>query len=106
MQYATSHDPEPDELAELRKRFPSFRIWREITRDRCRYVARSQRAGLNPHTVVTADMAELEAALEPSRAAALFPFSPITPSIARMYDYMLGGRDNFAADRSAVQTIL
>jgi hypothetical protein len=26
-------------------------------------------------------------------------FDPRTPSIARVYDYLLGGRDNFAADR-------
>jgi hypothetical protein len=26
-------------------------------------------------------------------------FDPNTPSIARVYDYVLGGKDNFAADR-------
>ena len=26
-------------------------------------------------------------------------FDPTTPSIARVYDYWLGGKDNFAADR-------
>ena len=26
-------------------------------------------------------------------------FDPTTPSIARVYDYLLGGKDNFAADR-------
>ena len=26
-------------------------------------------------------------------------FDPRTPSIARVYDYLLGGKDNFAADR-------
>jgi hypothetical protein len=29
-------------------------------------------------------------------------FDPSTPSIARVYDYFLGGRDNFAADRELV----
>ncbi|MFJ2033393.1 SAM-dependent methyltransferase [Streptosporangium sp. NPDC087985] len=29
-----------------------------------------------------------------------------TPSVARMYDYYLGGKDNFAADRSAAEQIL
>ena len=26
-------------------------------------------------------------------------FDPRTPSVARVYDYLLGGKDNFAADR-------
>jgi hypothetical protein len=52
-----------DDLAELRREFPQFRIWRETLPDRSRYVARSQRAGLNPHTVVTDDLGELRAAL-------------------------------------------
>jgi hypothetical protein len=55
-----------DELTSLRKAFADFRIWRETIGERARYVARSQRAGLNPHTVVTDDLAELRAALEPS----------------------------------------
>ena len=28
-----------------------------------------------------------------------------TPNMARMYDYALGGRDNFASDREAVQNL-
>ncbi len=56
------------ELDSLRADFPQFWIWREHTGSGVRYVARSQRAGLNPHTVVTADPAELRAALgEPGR---------------------------------------
>jgi SAM-dependent methyltransferase len=30
---------------------------------------------------------------------------PRTPNMARMYDYALGGKDNFAADREAVQNL-
>ena len=33
-------------------------------------------------------------------------FDPSTPSIARVYDYFLGGRDNFAADRGLAQRLL
>jgi hypothetical protein len=58
-----------DNLVSLREEFPAFRIWQEITGDRIRYVARSLRPGLNPHTTVTADLSELRAALEPSRGA-------------------------------------
>jgi len=101
-----ANDDGPGELAGLRKEFRGFRIWREITGDRVRYVARSQFPGLNPHTVVTADAAELRAALEPAREAALVPLSTTTASIARIYDYLLGGKDNHAADRAAAARIL
>jgi hypothetical protein len=71
---ATDMDPSDDQshevLAGLREDFPCFRIWRERTCDRIRYVARSLHPGLNPHTVVTDDLDELRAALEPSRHAA------------------------------------
>src|SRR3954470_6916222 len=29
-----------------------------------------------------------------------------TPNVARMYDYYLGGKDNFAADREAAERIM
>jgi O-methyltransferase involved in polyketide biosynthesis len=31
---------------------------------------------------------------------------PFTPSVARMYDYYLGGKDNFASDREAAEKII
>jgi hypothetical protein len=63
--------PAPDarELAIVRAEFPCFRIWREETCDRARYVVRSLHRELNPHTVVTDDIGELRAALEPARHA-------------------------------------
>jgi O-methyltransferase involved in polyketide biosynthesis len=33
-------------------------------------------------------------------------FDPTSPSIARVYDYFLGGRDNFAADRELAQRLI
>ena len=33
-------------------------------------------------------------------------FDPNTPSIARVYDYLLGGKDNFASDRELAERIL
>jgi hypothetical protein len=32
--------------------------------------------------------------------------TPSTPSIARIYDYLLGGKDNFAADREVAERLL
>lgn len=33
-------------------------------------------------------------------------FDATTPNVARMYDYFLGGKDNYAADREAAQKII
>ena len=33
-------------------------------------------------------------------------FDPRTPSIARVYDYLLGGKDNFAADRAVAAKLV
>jgi len=59
-----------DDLSGLRADFPCFRIWREQTCDRALYVARSLHLELNPFTVVTGDIGELHAALEPARLLA------------------------------------
>ena len=29
-----------------------------------------------------------------------------TPNVARIYDYLLGGKDNFAADREAAEQLI
>lgn len=52
------------ELASMRQQFPQFRIWQEDTgRREPRFVARRRHPGINPHTVITADPAELRIAL-------------------------------------------
>ena len=33
-------------------------------------------------------------------------FDPSVPSIARVYDYFLGGKDNFAADRELAEQLM
>jgi hypothetical protein len=55
------------ELAELRDQFPGFRIWREARGEHSRLVAVRRQQGASPHTVVTADPAELRAALSRAR---------------------------------------
>jgi hypothetical protein len=50
-------------LDQLRTDFPAFDIARETTGNRIRYVSRRRHAGVQPHTVVTADLDELRAAL-------------------------------------------
>ncbi len=58
-----------EKLADLCRDFPDFRIWREITGDRTRYIARSLYLGTNPHTVVTDNSVELRDTLRDARAA-------------------------------------
>lgn len=110
-QAAGQAGPAPhDTLKAIRRDFPHFRIWREITGDRTRYIARRQQPVPGPHTVVTADLGELRSALgsdagqEDDHPAPL-PDVP-APSIARVYDYLLGGKDHYAADRAAAHSIL
>lgn len=50
-------------LLELQREFPGFAIWREVTGNRARYVARRTRPDVSPHTAICATMAELRAVL-------------------------------------------
>ena len=61
-------------LPALRDDYPHFRIWREITGTRIRYIARRLTPATHPHTVVTTDLSELRAELA---AGASTP--PLTP---------------------------
>jgi hypothetical protein len=45
--------------------FPAFRIWRESICGRVRFIACRLHPDLHPHTVITADLDELRAALAP-----------------------------------------
>ena len=95
-----------NELAVLRDDYPGYEIWREETPGRERYIARSLHFGLNPHTVVTADLSELRDVLQPTGTQDLPAFMTARANIARMYTYWLGGKDSFAADRAAADAVL
>ena len=95
-----------NELAVLRDDYPGYKIWREVTPGRERYIARSLHFGLNPHTVVTADLSELRDVLQPTGTPDLPAFMTARANIARMYTYWLGGKDSFAADRAAADAVL
>jgi hypothetical protein len=45
---------------------------------------------------------------EPARSRLLTPcdYDPTMPNVARIYDWLLGGKDNFAADRQAGEALL
>lgn len=95
-----------EEFAALEADFPGHRIWQEITGEHARFVAQSRRAGTRPHTLVTADLAELRAGLTDGQRAASSRSDSRPPSIARMYSYLLGGNDHLAADRQAAGEVL
>jgi hypothetical protein len=67
MRHSEDHRSRQRELAELQEDFPGFRIWREVTGERVRLVAVRRRHGTSPHTVVTAEAAELRAVLAAQR---------------------------------------
>ena len=54
-------------LAALRADFPGYCLWKENTQGGTRYIARSLSLRQSPHTLVTADPAELRAALAAAR---------------------------------------
>ena len=96
-----------EDLAVLRAEFPAFRIWEEQLPGRVRYVARSRTEGINPHTVITADVDELRDALQPSLAAGGGTAPRFSePNIARMYSYWLSQKDHYPPDRAAADKIL
>ena len=90
----------------LQADYPGYRIWREITPGRDRYVVRSLLPGLSPHTVVTDDLGELRDLLQPAGGPDLAAFTTARANIARMYAHWLGGKDSFEADRAAADAIL
>ena len=67
MSHSGDHHSRQRELAKLQEDFPGFRIWREVSGERVRLVAVRRRHGTSPHTVVTAEAAELRAVLAGQR---------------------------------------
>jgi len=63
MSQVEEHHARRRELADLQQDFPGYRIWQEPMGDRIRLVAVRRQPGASPHTLITADPAELRAAL-------------------------------------------
>lgn len=90
------------EIESLQADFPGFVIWRETIKSRVTYVARARAEGTNPWVVTARSLERLRARLEEP----LMPFDPTRPNVARVYDYLLGGKTNFAADRDEAARLL
>jgi hypothetical protein len=63
------HDARQRELSDLQQDFPAYRIWQEPMGASIRLVAVCRHPGTSPHTLVTADLAELRTALTNSTSA-------------------------------------
>ena len=70
------------DLLSIRRDFPAFRIWREITGYRISFVARRRQPGIRPHTVVTRDADELRAVLAENSQPKPRTLSEASPSRA------------------------
>ena len=84
----------------MRADFPGRRISREQVGERTTYVARGRRDGANPQIAEADTPTQLGAMLEPT------PLNTGRPNIARVYDYLLGGKDNYTADRAEAERLL
>jgi hypothetical protein len=58
------------ELDAARRDFPGYRIEVEPRPGRCSFVARRTQPGPGPHTLITSDLTELRAELDPARQPA------------------------------------
>ena len=90
-------------LDALRLDFPQYEIQAHNVWDKLFYIAEAREGGVQP-VFVQAESADrlrvkLRSPIRPFRSAG-------EPSIPRVYDYLLGGKNNFAADREQAKKLL
>jgi hypothetical protein len=90
------------QIESLQADFPGYVIWGETVRGRATYVARASGADTNPQVVMSGSLERLRARLEEP----VVPSDPAKPNVARVYDCLLGGSTNFAADRDEAARLL
>ena len=86
----------------LRLEFPGYRIHQRVIGDRLFYLAEATIAGVQPRFAQAQTIDRLRAKLQVPEVE----FDAEVPSIARVYDFLLGGKDNFAADRAQAAQVL
>ena len=90
-------------LDALRLDFPQYEIQAHSVWDKLFYIAEAREGGVQPVFV----QAESTDRLRVKLRSPIRPFrSAGEPSISRVYDYLLGGKDNFAADREQARKLL
>jgi hypothetical protein len=99
---STGRLPVRTPLELLALEFPQYRISMQTVWGRLFYVAEATEPGVQPRFAQAETAERLRARLRvPVR-----PFSATEPSIARVWDVLLGGKDNFAADREQAAKLL
>lgn len=89
-------------LEMLRLECPEYRIGQRVIADRLFYIADAIGPEVQPRFAQAETVDRLRSKLRVPEAE----FSAEAPSIARVYDVLLGGKDNFAADREQAQHVL
>ncbi len=95
--------PMSSALDALRLDFPQYKIQAHNVWDKLFYIAEAREDGVQP-VYVQAESTDrlrvkLRSPIQPFRSAG-------EPSIPRVYDYLLGGKNNFAADRQQAKKLL
>ena len=91
---------EPLDLLQLE--FPQYRISMQTIWDKLFYIAEAHQPEVQPRLAQAETAERLRAKLQ----VPLRPFTTAEPSIARVWDFLLGGKDNFAADRDQAAKLL
>ena len=86
----------------LRLEFPEYRISQQIIGDRLFYVAEAADPQVRPVFAQAQTVDRLRAKLRVPEVEV----NAAVPTIARVYDFLLGGKDNFEADRAQARNVL
>lgn len=82
--------------------FPQYRISMQTIWDKLFYLAEATEPGVQPRFA----QAETAERLRAKLTVPVRPFTATQPSIARVWDVLLGGKDNFAADRDQATSLM
>lgn len=96
-------DPHRARWLALRADFPGYDISRYPAARGWTYTAVARHHGMQPPVARAGSLGQLRGMLEPD---GMMPLDASVPNAARIYDYLLGGKDNFAADRDTAQQVL
>lgn len=94
--------PAQPQIDVLRAEFPDFEISRQTIADREFYVAEPSHDAVQPRHAQAESVDRLR---EKLKAAAAPDIDTSRPAIPRVWDYFLGGKDNFTVDRSQGKAI-